>query len=171
MCHAYSTDYYAHDHDMEMHFTLLALCGGNLPVTGGFPSQCEGQCCGVWCFLCCHPEQAAEQTVNLPVIWDTMMLMWHHCNAEPFTLGQGCNLCPLLYFPWVYIPVTNIQELMHLKMNDFWTKICHGDILIHFWNETVIVIHHTLKQQLIFRLVYSWNKIWFWLFEYTVLYV
>ena len=83
--------------------------------------------------LCCQPEQAVEQAINLPVIWDAMMLMWHHCNAEPFTLGQGCNLCPLLYFPWVYIPVRNIQELMHLKMNEFWIKIYHDDILIHFW--------------------------------------
>ena len=27
-------------HDMETLSTLLALCGGNLLVTGGFPSQC-----------------------------------------------------------------------------------------------------------------------------------
>ena len=102
--------------------------------------------------LCCHPEQAFEQTVNLPVIWDAMMLMWHHCNAEPFTLGQGCNLCPLEYFSWVYIPVRNIRELMHLEMNEFGQKSTMTIFWSTFENETVIVIHHTLKKQLILDL-------------------
>ena len=29
-------------------------------------------------FLCCSPKQAVEQTVRLPVIWDTTTLMWRH---------------------------------------------------------------------------------------------
>ena len=31
---------------------------------------------GFWCFICCQPEQVVEQTVELPVIWDMMMLMY-----------------------------------------------------------------------------------------------
>ena len=37
---------------------------------------------GRWCFLWCQPQLAAEETVDLPVIWDTMMLMWCHCDAN-----------------------------------------------------------------------------------------
>ena len=33
-----------------------------------------------WHFLCCWPELGVEQIVDLPVIWDAMMLMWCHCN-------------------------------------------------------------------------------------------
>ena len=30
--------------------------------------------------LCSEPEQTVEQTVYLPLIWDVMILMQHHCN-------------------------------------------------------------------------------------------
>ena len=38
----------------------------------------------------CHVEQAIEQMIELPVIWDAMALMWRHCNAlyAPFQ-GKG----------------------------------------------------------------------------------
>ena len=31
-----------------------------------------------WFCLCCYFEQAVEQTVFLPLIWDPMMVIWHH---------------------------------------------------------------------------------------------
>ena len=34
---------------------------------------------GLWCFPWCVPEITAEQFVELPVIWDAMMVMWRHC--------------------------------------------------------------------------------------------
>ena len=34
------------------------------------------------CFLWCQPKQMTKQTVELPLIWDAMMLVWHHCNLE-----------------------------------------------------------------------------------------
>ena len=122
-----------------------------------------------WCFLCWRLKRAVEQIVNLPVIWDTMTLMWHHCNAEPFTLEQGSNLCPLLYFPRTSIPVRNIGEHIHLKMNDFGTTICHDDILSHFCNETLIIIHDTLKQQLFLDWFMSGTNYDFNGFEYIAL--
>ena len=33
-------------------------------------------------FLWCSPEQAIGQTVELPVIWDTMISMWCYCFDE-----------------------------------------------------------------------------------------
>ena len=31
-------------------------------------------------FKCCLPEEAFQQTVDILVIWDAMMLMWYGCN-------------------------------------------------------------------------------------------
>ena len=36
------------------------------------------------CFLC-YSEHGAEQAGGLPMFWDAVTLMWHHCNAiTPF---------------------------------------------------------------------------------------
>ena len=53
---------------------LLALCEGNPPVTGGFPSQRVSK---AWlcCLLCCECEKIAEQTVGCLVNWSAVMLM------------------------------------------------------------------------------------------------
>ena len=61
-------------------YTFLALCEGNPPVTGGFPSQ-RASNVELLCLVWCHPEQAIKQTSEMPVIWD-MMLMWHHSNIQ-----------------------------------------------------------------------------------------
>ena len=34
-------------------------------------------------FLCSYPEQFAEQTVELLVIWDAMAVTLHHCYGYP----------------------------------------------------------------------------------------
>ena len=34
----------------------------------------------LWCFLWCKSEHAAEQAVELLVTWETMTLMWRHCD-------------------------------------------------------------------------------------------
>ena len=31
-------------------------------------------------YRCCYPQQAVEQTIELPAIWYTMTLMWRHRN-------------------------------------------------------------------------------------------
>ena len=30
--------------------------------------------------ICCHREQAVQPTVELQMIWDVLIFMWHHCN-------------------------------------------------------------------------------------------
>ena len=62
-------------HGMETLSALLALCGGNPPVTGGFPSQ-RGNNAERWCYLCCQPEQTVQQTVDSPAIWDASEFVW-----------------------------------------------------------------------------------------------
>ena len=62
----------------EIIVSLLALCEGNPPVTGGFPSQRASNMKLRW-FLCHKLQQAVEQTVELQIC-DAMALMWCHCN-------------------------------------------------------------------------------------------
>ena len=54
---------------------------GNPPVPGGFSSQKAShvECC---CFLFCQSQQTVESAVKLMVIWDTMILMWCHCDWD-----------------------------------------------------------------------------------------
>ena len=55
---------------METFSALLALCEGNPPITGGFPSQRPvTQSFDIFFDL---PEQTAEQTIEAPVIWDSI---------------------------------------------------------------------------------------------------
>ena len=68
----------------------------------------------LWCFLCCYPEKAVDQTVVLPVICDGMTLMWRHCvitlnthqktktkqnkQTKPLLIIMGC-FCITKTFP------------------------------------------------------------------------
>ena len=54
--------------------TLLSFCGG-------FHSQ-KSNDIQLWCSLWSYPEQAVQQTVELPVIWDAMALMGRHWNGR-----------------------------------------------------------------------------------------
>ena len=43
------------------------------------------------CVCWWHERAAVEQRVALPVVWDVMTLLWHHCNVYP--RDHGCNNC------------------------------------------------------------------------------
>ena len=60
-------------HQMDTFYALLALCEGNPPVTGGFPSRRPVR----WNFddFLSAPEQTAEQTIKIPVIRAAMALI------------------------------------------------------------------------------------------------
>ena len=49
---------------------VTGLYDGNPAVTFTKASDTE-----LWCFLWCSFEQAVEQTVQMPVIWDAMALI------------------------------------------------------------------------------------------------
>ena len=64
---------------METFSELLALCEGNSPVTGGFPSQ-RPETQSFDAFFDLHlnkqlSKQSAEQTIETPVIWDAIVLI------------------------------------------------------------------------------------------------
>ena len=61
---------------------------GEPPVTGGFLSQRPY-------FLWFAPEQTVEQTIKMPVVWDTITLIitsLHHCNVVWWPIASGVTL-------------------------------------------------------------------------------
>ena len=65
---------------METLSELPALCEGNGSVVGGFPSQRDQKCSALMFSLWCQIKQAAQQTIELSMIWDIMTPMWRHSN-------------------------------------------------------------------------------------------
>ena len=64
-------------HDMETLSSSLALCAWNSPVTGGFHRQ-RASYAERWCiFFAIQAELSNKQLV----IWNTMALIWRHCNG------------------------------------------------------------------------------------------
>ena len=61
-------------------FCITGPLWGDSPVTHGFHSQRDSKC-RAFMFSTSFAEQAVEQTVELLVIWDAMMLMWCLCNV------------------------------------------------------------------------------------------
>ena len=66
-------------YDMETLSALLSLCDGNPPFKAGLPSQ-RNTNIQLWCYLWCEHEQTVQQTMELPVIWGAMTLIWRHCT-------------------------------------------------------------------------------------------
>ena len=50
----------------------------------------------LWCFLWCTHEQTVEQTMELQVIWDTMLVIWCHCYVLHYSRVKWglCSKCP-----------------------------------------------------------------------------
>ena len=71
---------------------LLAFCGGNPPVTGGFPAQ-RASNVEIWCFLSCEPGSSFEQIVEWLVKWDASMLIWLHPNVSCWRPFCSCKVC------------------------------------------------------------------------------
>ena len=68
-------------HQMETFSALLARCEGNPPVPSQRPVM--------WgCFLWSAPEQTTEQTIDAPLIWDTITLIMTSLQSICFTTFQ-----------------------------------------------------------------------------------
>ena len=63
-------------HDMGVLCALLALCEGNPPVTGGFPSQ---RVSNTRLFFAVILNKVPKQTGKWIMIWNSVMLMWCPC--------------------------------------------------------------------------------------------
>ena len=69
---------------LKMHFSMMTSNGNIFRVTGPLCGEFTGHRgitltktsdAGLWCFLWFAPEQAVEQTIDTPVIWDAIALI------------------------------------------------------------------------------------------------
>ena len=60
---------------METFSTLLALCDGNPLVTAMWIPLTKASDTDLWCILWSVPAQTAEQTMEMPVVWDAIALI------------------------------------------------------------------------------------------------
>ena len=85
-------------HQMETFSALLAICAGNSPVTGEFPTQRPvTRGFDVFFDLCLHKRLSKQW---LGWLFDTPSRpLWRHCNAKISALGQLSMMCLL----WVHV--------------------------------------------------------------------
>ena len=63
------------EHDDVTKFSaLLAICEGNPPVTGGFPTT-KASDAELWRLLWPVPKQMVEEAIETPAIWDAIALI------------------------------------------------------------------------------------------------
>ena len=82
-------------HEMETFSALLAICAGNSPVPGEFPTK-KASDAELWCFLCLRPNKQLSkhswgwwfETPSWP--------LWRHCNVIPIPLVISFPLQPAL---------------------------------------------------------------------------
>ena len=70
---------------------MMTSSNGNIfRVTGPSWGDSTGHCwipltkaidAELWCFLWSWPEQTVVQTIKTPVIWDAIVVIWHHRNV------------------------------------------------------------------------------------------
>ena len=77
----------------------------------------------LWCFLWYYLEQAVEETVNLLMIWDAMILVWHQCNFNATKLRTAWLCDSLLqYILSKHLslnPVSWLQHFLEEKAKDY----------------------------------------------------
>ena len=85
-------------HEMETPPALLALCVCVYGcIGGGGGGGVALMFSELWCFLWCCLKQAIKQTIDLPMTWDAIMLIWRPRNALAVHSMFGSNPLVLTY--------------------------------------------------------------------------
>ena len=118
--------------------TFMALCGGNTASVSGFLSK-RASNVDLWCFI--WHIQTVEQTVKLPMIRDSMMLIWKHnlFVSWPPYLSHLQFIEWQLYNMW-YVPRIAVKSLIYGAPNPttwmFLVSTCSCLCPIH-WNQVL----------------------------------
>ena len=97
-------------HQMETFSALLALCAGNSPVTGEFPSQ-RSVTWSFDIFFDLHLNKRLSKQLWGWWFEMTSCPLWRHCNVESYILFQ----CYVIGCCWVYLQSNHYQQLMSVK--------------------------------------------------------
>ena len=121
-------------YQMETFPILLALCEGHHQSLSDT---------GLWYFLWSVPEQMVEQTIKMPVVWDTITLIitsLHHCNVLWWPIASDVTLKHMDEFTQHLTTsedncVYSSSDILHLHANETLFPLyrvsdgtCHMDI-------------------------------------------
>ena len=145
---------------------LLALCEGNPPVNGGFPSQRASKAENV-CLMCA--SKTVKQTVKIPVIWDAIpfivtSLMY---NVKQATL-MWCAVWGSCIIPQIdvrgtaYMRYHIVSDILcvtgmigiffiHLLSDYYWRKDTTWEMMKYIFNSSC-------QSLLIFREIYIYKR-------------
>ena len=116
----------------------------------------------IWCFLSCKAKQTVEHTVQLPVIWDAMMLNWHYFNDvhNGFSVASLMSISfsgdlqqnTTLYFLLFVIPVMITSYLLSTF------AIATAIVCIMYWSLFVETGNLKLKWQWLYHILIGINS-------------
>ena len=100
--------------------------------------------------LYCWPDQTVKQSVNMPIIWDTMVRKWHHSNFCQWPLLKAYFTCdydnrshPMIYVGSKYSPVPSI----HWQFRETAAEIrSNTDSYIPYIDMDVPMLHYNIKK-------------------------
>ena len=125
-------------HQMETFSAILALCAGNSPATGKFPTQRPvTRSFDVFLDLSLN-KQLSKQSWGwlFKVPWSSL---WRNCNDKWIL-----NLITLLLMPWqLSWPVQNCDQIKSSKMKNAFLQDLDYE---HLWNESQHVIEIRIWQ-------------------------
>ena len=118
-------------HQMETFSALLAICAGNLPVTGDFPAQRPvTQSFDVFFVLRLNKRLSKQswgwwfETLSCP--------LWRHCNENgPIAIQYVTNIC----FKWVLNIISFVNPMKPLKIAiTVWSfSNCCCSLIVLWW--------------------------------------
>ena len=103
----------------------------------------------------CHPEQAVEQTVELSVIWNAVMVIWRHCDGF---------LKLIIVYLQLSASAIGIPELLLCHRHTMYPSFIHAIIVTngsserHFFGH--LQQHHFVQIHLLILSIYekTWKK-------------
>ena len=127
-------------------FRSTGTLAGNSPVTGRFPSQGPAMK-NVDVFFSYQTEQTVEQTVEVPIIWDTMTTIWRHFDIS------GNPRCTCHHYP--VLCLSSLACCMEIPPGCR-TGWCpwHADVCIGVNTQTLIGTHK------VYTCIQSWAFIY-----------
>ena len=156
-----------HWHDKTRYWFTFCITGplwGNPLETGGFPSQRDssGELC---CFLYYPFEQTVKETVKLPVIWDVIVLMWHHPNGFQMKHELKSFSCFTLWYVYrehfVYVP-SQWEATLQCNVVSHWLGTCtKWSLCVEHYTDSHHVQSYTINpQQLKAYELWTPSRVW-----------
>ena len=118
-------------HQMEAFSALLALCAGNPPITGEFPSQKPVTRSFDVFFDLRLNKRLSKQSLGWWFETPSRSL-WRHCNVIDRVVQEILNSSALAFFPQVGLPIKKCPKCIKID-----TVMIYIEKIYMGWNKTI----------------------------------